>query len=172
MTQLIITVMAIVLAAIFAVGGLTYFSTNIGVRVSVQHALRSQHGAILTAVSSYRTANNGYVHPDIKRLHAYMPDGRMPVFPGGGNPFVWSIEKDGNGQFLGLCLNRPEGEQSPLDNGVAQGVVAFVTDRAARGTVSYGRRPEGNTDPCAMAGGREVTSDSSLTVKEIGRAHV
>jgi hypothetical protein len=148
MMQLIITVMAIGLAALLAVGGVTYFSTDIGHRIAVQQALRSQHDAIVTAVSSYRTANNGFVHPDVARLEKYLPEGRLPRIPGGEESFSWSIEKNNaTGQFLGLCLNR---ESGAIDRGVAQGVASFAQDRAARypGSVIYGTR--GGSGPCGM----------------------
>lgn len=154
MTHLIITVMAIILAALLAVGGISYFSTDIGFRVSVQQALRTQHDAILTAVSSYRTANNGFVHSDIERLNGYLPDGRIPTLPGGAEPFVWAIDKDGS-SFRGLCLKRPEPEDGgslpSIDRGFAQGLVSFVKDQAARhpGKVKVGK--SGGSGPCGIS---------------------
>lgn len=140
MMQLIVTVLAIGLAALLAAGGINYFSTDIGVKVEVSQALKAQHDAIAGAISSYRMANNGFVSSDLDRLKGFLPDGKIPAFPHGEEVFKWSIEKDAaTGQVIGLCLTR---SASTVSKGAAEGLIAFAKDRQRLspddGAVLYG----------------------------------
>jgi len=166
MMQLLLTVMAIGLAALLAVGGINYFSTDIGVRVEMSQALRAQHDAIAGAVSSYRTANNGFVPRSVDTLKGYLPEGKVPEFPKGHKPFLWTIDKSPTGDVRGLCLTRTHGEAS---RGMLEGVISFAKDRAARfpGTVSYGTSGGSPANDCGMAAGAPVTHDFGLDARTL-----
>lgn len=138
MMQLVLTVMGIALAALLAVGGINYFSTDIGLRVEVSQGLRAQHDALAAAISNYGIANNGYVPVAIERLKGFLPDGKVPEFPRLPKAFTWSISKSQDGSKHWLCL-AANGVSSP-SRAAREGVASFVRDLTNKfpGTVYYG----------------------------------
>jgi len=142
MMQLILTVLAIALAALLAVGGINYFSTDIGVRVEVAQGLRAQHDIMTAALTNYRLANNGYIPTSVDSLTGFFPDGKVPTFPKTPDAFTWSISKDSAGSRYWLCLRAG----SVIPSRVArEGVASFVRDRAAKslGPIYYGENKSG-----------------------------
>lgn len=129
MMQLVLTVMAIGLAALLVAGGINYFSTDIGVRVEVAQALRAQHDSISAAVSTYRSANNGFVHHDIARLKPYLPGNEIPGFPRKNQPLSWSVLKNGD-KYEALCLSKDAGAE--LGRAAAEGFATFASDHARK----------------------------------------
>lgn len=168
MMQLLITVMAIGLAALLAVGGINYFSTDIGVRVEVSQGLRSQHDAIAGAVSSYKTANNGFVPGDIKRLAGYLPNGKAPEFPIAGQPFKWKLHKSGSTDLL--CLFRDGGSPG---RGAVEGIVSFARSRVSQhpGSLTYGLGCEDAANPDSVDGTDGVYDGSSGLDVEFFQTH-
>lgn len=149
MMQLVLTVLAIGLAALLAVGGINYFSTDIGVRVEVAQGLRAQHDVMTAALTNYRLANNGYIPMSVESLTGFLPDGKVPAFPKTPAAFTWSISKDSAGSRYWLCLRagpKVLPAEPVVPSRVARdGVASFVRDRAAKfpGTVFYGENKGG-----------------------------
>lgn len=160
MMQLILTVMGIGLAALLAVGGINYFSPDIGLRVEVAQALRTQYDAITSAAVSYRTANNGFVPRSVDSLKGFLPNGKVPEFPRGLQPFEWTIDKPINGDVRGLCLTRTSQD---VAKGALEGVISFASERAARhpGSVRFGVAGVSDSNPCKIVGGGTVVSDEN-----------
>lgn len=136
MMQLVLTVLAIALAALLAVGGINYFSTDIGVRVEVAQSLRAQHDSLTAAVSNYRMANNGYIPTSVDSLKGFLPDGKVPAFPKYKDAYSWSISKSADGKDYWLCLTAND----PSRKTANEGVVSFVRDmeRKYDGSVYFG----------------------------------
>lgn len=128
MMQLVLTVLAIALAALLAVGGINYFSTDIGVRVEIAQSLRAQHDSLTAAVSNYRMANNGYIPTSVDSLKGFLPDGKVPAFPKYKDSYSWSISKSADGKDYWLCLTA---NGTPLKT-ANDGVASFVKDMERR----------------------------------------
>lgn len=120
MMHLIITVLAILLAALVAVGGINYFKTDVGNRLILTRELQSQRDAILAALASHRIANDGRLphagEIPSERLGGYLPRG---VLPGtrATMAFQWRIAEGG-----ALCVRNTQ----PIDDTAVDGVIAFA----------------------------------------------
>lgn len=133
MFQLIMAVMTIALMALIVTGGYNYFNEGIGFRTEFDQALRSQHNTIMSAVSSYRVANSGYVPQTMSQLDGFLPASGLPALPRGLQPFDWVFLDLGSGNVR-LCLTRTtEG----MVYHVAEATLSFTEYMADRGNVSF-----------------------------------
>lgn len=160
MAQLVMTVLAVALAALLMAGGVTYFSSDTGTRIETVNSLRAQHSAIMGALSSYRLANNGHVPGSIGSFSGYMPEGEVPAFPRGDGIVSWKMSSilQGTDRRMVLCLERGP---SPAGSGIGSGIAAFVNETAKRypGEVRIGAScTDTDEQVCPGDGCRSVTA--------------
>lgn len=147
MFQLVITVMAIALSAFIFFAGMSYFNADTGVRLQTQQALQAQLEVIGGAISSYKSANNGFLPSStISAVKGFIPGGEIPKLPQ-DDKFIWKLEK-GN-----LCLERMDARSA--SRAVKSGTVLFAQNASIR-------RHPGSVRFAASCGseGQEITKDT------------
>lgn len=134
MMQLVIVVLAIALAALLAVGGISYIDLGSVTRTISGSDFRVGKDAILVAVSSYKTTHNGSL-PRADTFEAdiakYMPRGefriRMPV---GAGDFHW-VAASLPDHRAAICLENQTKIDS-LNSTLIENVISFAKNEAGR----------------------------------------
>lgn len=133
MMHLIITVMAIALAALLTVGGIHYFDGGSGTRILVSRSFETQLDAISIAVSAYKASNNGMTPPTSAetvesdpRIKGFLPWGKLPPQPKAAEGFRWTRVDVGGKPSV--CLSNP----APTDRYARDAAVRFASNQIAR----------------------------------------
>lgn len=126
MYHLVMVVLAIGLAALLTVGGISYFNNDTAMRVEVTRSLDAHADTLLGAVSIYKSANNGFYPSSIDRIESYLPGGTVPGLPASMGDFGWTVIKSGS--LNGVCISGYNAEG--LDQDVVDGLEIFAKLRA------------------------------------------
>lgn len=154
MMQIVYVVMAVALASVLTLAGISYIDSGLGTRLVVARGLQGQMDIMSTALSSYRAANGGLSPPTGSnletRLSGYLPNGVLPPLPQWAKGFVWTTVQIGGVEAL--CVERPTG--TLIGDDLAAGIVSFARTQAERrlpGGVLLGAScGTGTSDPADM----------------------
>jgi hypothetical protein len=128
--QLIAVVLAIGMTALIVAGGVSYFNGDTGTRIQTQQQLQGHFDGLATAISTYRSANNNFLSPNIGSLTGLLPNAAIPRLSTAPDAFSWSIATvPAGGSDRVLCFSTVT--LSGVSKGVVLGIAAFI-DNAAR----------------------------------------
>lgn len=166
MYNLIIVVMAIILAVYFSIAGISYIKNDFFVKLDISNKLIVQHDNLSMAIVTYKNANN-FVFPSTDKdqfkvdIKPYLFDGNEIVMDSRLPNFNWTFDKYENGVIhkYGLCLYYNNAEN--LSDTVVSGITSFVTKsmQAFPGMVYFGKN-------CGLDGVNEITQVSKDLVME------
>lgn len=161
MFQLLTVVIAITLSAFVIIGGLSYFSSDTGVKLQVQQALNSQLEGISAAIVTYRSLNNGFLpSSNIEAIAGNLPGGKVPKIAQ-DEMLIWKLQ-DGN-----LCLERINAGH--MNNAVKVGTAMFAAAASRSrpsGTVKVGSNCADN-DAVAWSlsnNAEDVVKDNTIAI--------
>jgi hypothetical protein len=157
-------VLAILLAGLLAVGGISYVNQDTALRVEVSRTLDAHTDLLAGTVAVYKSANNGFFPNSIERIHAFLPGGNMPVLPKSMRSFAWDTFKQ---PVQGICISGSNDDG--LDSDVVAGVTNFAKMRArnAPGSVLYSDNCEQigfSTEDVDQMEPDNLTNDTSVAV--------
>ena len=147
MRELVISVMALALAAFVAVAGIGYVSPGAATRIEATGAASAGFRAFGGALTAYRLSNRALPAPGVWRdeLAPYLAGG-TPRAPSG---YVWSYGHDNSGPWFCISAEAREGRAQALRK---------AADTFPAGSVSV-------TGACAAEGGPEAVA---ATYRPIG----
>lgn len=165
MHQIIMVVLAIILAGLLAVGGISYINQDTALRVEVSRGLEAHADLLVGTLAVYKSANNGFFPSNINRINSYLPGGSIPALPKSMSDFAWTTIKSNS--VRGVCISGYNG--AGLDSDVVAGVTTFAKMRSRNlpGSVYY-------SDVCEQIGfstqdidqmdPSNLTNDTSMAV--------
>lgn len=130
MMSLIIVVISIALTAMFFFSGISYFGSDLNVKVEMSHIVNAHYETMVMALNNYRLTNHGMMPSDANELDVYLPGGKKPQFPkfdSSSQPYEWSV----NGDYL--CLFRTTSNEKYA--GVDKGVHSFIVNHSKQSDV-------------------------------------